>query len=118
MARAPLERLQDLRSAIDRIERAAARLDQISFDQVDEELLVPICWSFIVIGDAIKALLARHPAVDWKGFARFRDVLAHQYFRIDRALLWKAVSISLPPLRDAVHAEFERAANSSDGDEV
>jgi uncharacterized protein with HEPN domain len=122
MARAPLERLQDLRSAIDRIERAAARLDQISFDQVDEELLVPICWSFIVIGEAIKALpeelLARHPAVDWKGFARFRDVLAHQYFRIDRALLWKAVSISLPPLRDAVHAEFERAANSSDGDEV
>jgi uncharacterized protein with HEPN domain len=45
--------------------------------------------------------------VDWKGFARFRDVLAHQYFRIDPVLLWKAVSVSLPPLDAAVTAELE-----------
>jgi len=83
-------------------------LDQAPFEETDQESLEPICWSF-VIGEAVKALpkdlLDRHPAVDWKGFARFRDVLAHQYFRIQPTLLWKAISVSLLPLDAAVSAE-------------
>jgi uncharacterized protein with HEPN domain len=114
MARAPDERLHDLRTAIDRIKRAAAGLDQTSFEQADQEALVPICWSFLVIGEAVKALpkdlLGRYPAVDWRGFARFRDVLAHQYFRIEPTFLSKAISISLPPLDAAVTTELERTA--------
>jgi uncharacterized protein with HEPN domain len=114
MARGPEERLRDLRTAIDRIQRAVAGLDQASFIQVDEEALIPICWSFVVIGEAIKALpedlLARHPAVDWRGFARFRDVLAHRYFRIEPTLLWKAISLSLSPLDAAVTSELERTS--------
>jgi uncharacterized protein with HEPN domain len=114
MARAPDERLQDLRTAIDRIKRAVAGLDQTSFERMDQEAFVPICWSFVIIGEAIKTLprelLDRHPTVDWKGFARFRDVLAHQYFRIDPTLLWNATSVSLPPLDAAVAAEMAGAA--------
>lgn len=105
-----------MRTAIGRIKGAAAGLDQTSFEQADHEALVPICWSFLVIGEAIKALpkdlLGRHPAVDWRGFARFRDVLAHQYFRIEPTFLWKAISVSLPPLDAAVTAELEGAAST------
>ena len=43
MARGPEKRLRDLRTAIDRIQRAVAGLDQASFIQVDEEALIPIC---------------------------------------------------------------------------
>jgi uncharacterized protein with HEPN domain len=122
MARVPTERLQDLRTAIARIERAVAGFDQTRFEQMDEESLIPICWSFVVIGETVKALpedlLGGHPAVDWRGFARFRDVLAHQYFRIDPTLLWKAISTSLPPLRGAVDTELRRAAQASDGSEA
>jgi uncharacterized protein with HEPN domain len=118
MARAPDERLQDLRTAIDRIRRAAAGLDQTTFEQLDQEALVPICWSFLVIGEAVKALpknlLGRYPAVDWRGFARFRDVLARQYFRIEPTFLWKAISISLPALDAAVTTELERTAAMPD----
>lgn len=118
MARAADERLQDLRTAIDRIKRAAAGLDQTSFEQADQEALVPICWSFLVIGEAIKGLpedlLRRHPAVDWRGFTRFRDVLAHQYFRIEPTFLWKAISVSLPPLDAAVTTELEKTAATPD----
>lgn len=107
-----------MRTAIDRIKRAVAGLDQTSFEQADQEALIPICWFFVVIGEATKALpkdlLDRHPAVDWRGFARFRDVLAHQYFRIEPTFLWKAVSISLPPLDAAVAAELERTATTPD----
>jgi uncharacterized protein with HEPN domain len=117
MARASEERLQDLRTAIDRIRRAVAGLDQASFERMDQEALIPICWSFVVIGEAIKVLPEdlrnRHPAVDWRGFARFRDVLAHQYFRIEPTLLWRAISVSLPPLDAAVITELRRAAGPS-----
>jgi uncharacterized protein with HEPN domain len=117
LARVPKERLQDLRTAIDRIRRVVAGLDQTSFEQMDQEALIPICWSFVVIGEAIKVLpgdlLSRHPAVDWRGFARFRDVLAHQYFRIEPTLLWQAISVSLPPLDAAVTTELERTAATS-----
>ena len=122
MARAPDERLQDLRTAIDRIRRAVAGLDQASFERLDQEAFVPICWSFVIIGEATKALprelLERHPAVDWKGFARFRDVLAHQYFRIDPTLLWNATSVSLPPLDAAVAAEMARPATAPGDDDA
>ena len=102
-----------MRTAIDRIRRAVARLDQPSLDQADEEVLIPICWSFMVIGEAIKTLpedlMGRHPGVDWKGFARFRDILAHKYFRIEPTFLWKAISVSLPPLEAALAAELDGA---------
>src|SRR5918994_3115941 len=118
MARAPDERLQDIRTAIDRIKRAVAGLDQTSFAGAKEEALIPMCWSFVVIGEAVKALpkglLGRHPAVDWKGFARFQDVLAHQYFRINRTLLWKAISVSLPPLDAAVTTELGAATTQGE----
>jgi uncharacterized protein with HEPN domain len=88
----------------------AAGWDQAAFERADQEALIPMSWSFVVIGEAVKPLpedlLERHRAVDWKGFARCRDVLAHRYFRIDPILLWKAVSVSLPPLDAAVTAEL------------
>lgn len=59
-----------------------------------------------VIGEAIKklpdALTENHPAVDWGGFARMRDVLAHQYFVADLDIVWQAVSEELPSLEVAV----------------
>ena len=72
----------------------------------------------MVLGEAIrtlpKDLMRRHPAVVWKGFARFRDVLAHQYFRIEPTFLRKAISVALPPLDAAVAAELEQPATTAD----
>jgi len=59
-----------------------------------------------VIGEAVKklppSLLVRHVNVDWGGFARMRDVLAHQYFGIDLDIVWQAVTEELPGLEAAV----------------
>src|SRR5664280_344798 len=59
-----------------------------------------------VIGEAVKKLqedlTERHPAVDWSGFARMRDVLAHQYFVADLDIVWQAVNEELPGLEAAV----------------
>ena len=59
-----------------------------------------------IIGEAVKRLppdlTSRHPEVDWNGWARLRDVLAHQYFGIDVDLLADAVDEELAALEHAV----------------
>ncbi len=59
-----------------------------------------------IIGEAIKhlpeLLTARHPEVDWNGWSRLRDVLAHQYFGVDVELLADALENELPVLDRAV----------------
>jgi uncharacterized protein with HEPN domain len=109
-----------VRDAIDRIERATAGMDQTAFERIDEPRLAAIAWWFLVIGEAIKALpqevQTRHAAVDWRGFARFRDMVAHQYFRIEPAWLWDAITTALPPLRAAVTAELGRGGVSRSTD--
>jgi uncharacterized protein with HEPN domain len=114
------ERLEDVRDAIDRIERAAAGMDEAAFQGADQSTLAALGWWFLVIGEAIKALpqdvQMRHPAVDWRGFARFRDVLVHQYFRIEPVWLWDAVSTELAPLRAAVAAELRQENDPSPSD--
>lgn len=59
-----------------------------------------------VIGEAVKRLppdlTSRHPEVDWNGWARLRDVLAHQYFGVNVELLADAVDEELPALENAM----------------
>jgi uncharacterized protein with HEPN domain len=66
-----------------------------------------------VLGEAAKRIppevRGRQPAIDWKGLAGLRDILAHQYFRIDDAIVWDVVRNELPRLlpllRGLVEAE-------------
>ncbi|MCU0832808.1 MAG: DUF86 domain-containing protein [Chromatiaceae bacterium] len=55
-----------------------------------------------IVGGAVKRLpdeaKARMPEVDWSGAARFRDVIAHRYFALDRAVVWNIVETKLPAL--------------------
>jgi len=63
---------------------------------------------FLVIGEAIKRLdddlRALHPHIPWRQFARFRDVLIHQYHNTDIIVAWQASQEDLPPLKAAVAA--------------
>lgn len=55
-----------------------------------------------IIGEAVKRLppelVDAWPTVDWAGWARMRDVVAHQYFGIDVDVIWNAVQEELPGL--------------------
>ncbi len=55
-----------------------------------------------VLGEAVKrlpqALIARYPAVDWRGIAGMRDRVSHGYDGIDYDVLWKAVKDRIPGL--------------------
>ncbi|MBB5378323.1 hypothetical protein HNQ07_003829 [Deinococcus metalli] len=45
-----------------------------------------------------------HPAVPWALLRDIRNVVAHNYFGLDPALVWHTVTVELPALRPAVQA--------------
>ena len=41
----------------------------------------------------------RHPDVDWRGLAGFRNVLAHGYLGLDTQRIWELIESRLTPLK-------------------
>jgi uncharacterized protein with HEPN domain len=60
----------------------------------------------MIVGEAVKGVSAetrtREPGIPWKQIAGLRDLLAHEYFRIDMSEILKIVDRDLGPLEDAV----------------
>lgn len=76
----------DILKAIEEImfSMAGVTLDQLS---TNREKQAAILYFLIIIGEATKRLSsefrATHSTIDWKGMAGMRDILAHQYDRVD-----------------------------------
>lgn len=74
----------------------------MSFDEfkVDRKTSHAVVRSLEVMGEAAKAVPQsvrdEHPMVPWRKICGRRDVLIHQYFRIDEMLLWRAVNREVP----------------------
>ncbi len=64
--------------------------------------------SFEIIGEAVKqlspVLTARRPEIAWKSITGFRDVLIHDYAKIDLEIVWLACIEQILPLKAAVEA--------------
>jgi uncharacterized protein with HEPN domain len=55
-----------------------------------------------IVGEAAKRVSvefrARHPEVPWRQIAGFRDVVVHDYIRVDLQEVWRVVQEDLPAL--------------------
>ena len=86
--------LQDMLEAARKIIRYTGSRQVVDF-VADEMAYDATLRNLEVLGEAAKAIQEdirqRHPEVDWRGIAGLRDVLAHAYFTLDNATLWKIV---------------------------
>jgi uncharacterized protein with HEPN domain len=64
--------------------------------------MLAVMFNLFVLGEAAKGIpadvRARYAAVEWRGIAGLRDVLAHEYFGVDHEVVWDVIATELPGL--------------------
>ncbi len=110
------ERLKDIRSAAEDALAFAGGLDEAAFAALpvaDRRTYRALKNALAEIGEAVKLLpselIARHPDVDWRGWAGLRDVVSHRYFGLQHSRLRPTVKDELPVLLLAVSGELAKA---------
>lgn len=65
-----------------------------------------LLFQFVVLGEAVKHLapetLESAPEIPWTDVGGLRDLIAHEYFRIDIGRVLEIVEHDLPPLEHAI----------------
>jgi uncharacterized protein with HEPN domain len=93
--------LLDMLNACRRIQRHAHGVDGAAFlaDDLRQDAIVR---QFTVLGEAAKRVspeyCAAHPEIPWQQIAGFRDVVVHQYERVNLPRVWQIVTDELPRL--------------------
>lgn len=106
MSRDEQERLRDIKEAIAAIHTHLERVNTSEPEMDDPLLHDALLFQFVVIGEAVKHLTAETrdsaPEIPWSDIAALRDLIAHEYFRIDIHRVLDIVERDLPPLEEAI----------------
>jgi uncharacterized protein with HEPN domain len=106
MSRDEQERLRDIKEAINAIREHLANAGETAGDKADPLLHDALLFQFVVIGEAVKHLAPEtreaEPEIPWTDIAGLRDLIAHEYFRIDIHRVLEIVDHDLPKLEKAV----------------
>jgi uncharacterized protein with HEPN domain len=105
MTRHVRERLSDIRDALRFIEQHVG--GSLSEPAIDAPVtLQAVLFNLMVIGEAVKSLGAdlrsEAPEIRWSDYAGLRDVITHQYFRLNPEIIEDTVRRDLPALRATV----------------
>ena len=72
----------------------------------DPRTIRAVAFEFTTIGEAARVIpvdvQAKFPEVPWGKMHGIRNVLVHEYFRLDEEILWRASLEDIPPLIDAL----------------
>jgi len=97
--------VQDLLAEIAVVEETIADLTVEAFAQ-NRQALRAVLYSLAVIGEAvasaIDALEAADPAIPWHQIRGMRNMVIHEYFRVDVETVWQTTQLDLPILKAAL----------------
>jgi uncharacterized protein with HEPN domain len=72
----------------------------------DPRTIRAVAFEFTTIGEAARVIPVevqqRFPDVPWGKMHGIRNVLVHEYFRLDEEILWRASLEDIPPLIEAL----------------
>lgn len=95
------ESLIDIINAIRRIVRYTNGVSRSQLAANDEKLSA-ILYQITIIGEATKRLSQEfrqeHPAIPWREMAGMRDVIIHEYDRLDFDIVWDVVANKITEL--------------------
>jgi len=106
MSRDEQDRLRDIQDAIAAIHGHLEQAGKTTAAKEDPLLHDALLFQFVVIGEAVKHLNPETresaPEIPWTDIAGLRDLIAHEYFRIDIHRVIEVVERDLPALTNAI----------------
>jgi uncharacterized protein with HEPN domain len=97
--------LEDIETAVERIERYVAGLTKASF-LADDKTVDAVVRNLEIVGEATRRLdedfRRRNPVLPWAQIAGLRNRIVHDYFGLDLEIIWQVISHDVPKLRAEV----------------
>ena len=110
-------RLEHMMRAVGRIRAQLDGLERAMLAEGDDRTEL-IIYNMQVIGEAAnnvsEEMCAKHPEIDFKGWASMRHRLVHDYANIDLNIVWNAVCDDLPRLETALKPVVEAFSKVQD----
>jgi uncharacterized protein with HEPN domain len=97
--------LEDISESIQNILQFTEGMD---FEQFDSDIKTrhAVQHNFMIIGEAAfrisESLKQKHPNVQWRSIKDFRNVIVHDYFGIDTAIIWEIIQNDLKDLMEHI----------------
>lgn len=117
MSRGYKTRLSDVLQSIQKIETYLMHINRDAFLSGSTETDA-ILYQLIVIGEAVKnvpdEIRDKYPEIGWRRIAGLRDVLAHEYFRMNLDIIWNIANDDLRELKSQISQILERESDGSD----
>jgi uncharacterized protein with HEPN domain len=99
------ERIEDILICAHNIHEFTAGMSLEEFLD-DPRTVRAVAFEFTTMGEAARVIpediQERYPDVPWGKMQGIRNVLVHEYFRLDEEILWKAALEDIPPLIKAL----------------
>lgn len=103
--------MRDNRLYLNNIKECIERIESYTSEGREAFMQTPmiqdaVIRNFEIIGEATKRLSAElrisYPKIQWQQIAGFRDVLIHDYLKVNLNLIWGVVEKNLPELKGTV----------------
>ena len=104
--RSHMDYLEDISDAVEDI---ASFIKGISKDDFlrDKKTINAVIRSLEVMGEASKKIPSRikkrHPSIPWKKMEGMRNKMIHEYFGVDKEILWATAKNDVPTLREPIN---------------
>jgi uncharacterized protein with HEPN domain len=96
--------MQDILDAIGQIEIEQVK-GKAAFDS-SPLVQVWMVHHLMIIGEAVRAIdpavRQRYPSIPWRQIAGMRNILVHDYFRINQEIVWETVDKHVPALKEEI----------------
>jgi len=100
-----LIRVQDILTCCHNILDFTTGKDYESFIS-DPVVIRAVAFELITIGEAVRSLPLGfkndNPHIPWGSMQGIRNILVHEYYRLDEEILWKTITDNIPSLIEAL----------------